>query len=214
MSSRKSRATSGPLELLSDSALPTPRRIPRRWPARPSRPPPSNRRNSRLHARRHPGNSQSRSAGRARIPRRRRSSSATPITCICAPATRPFAAWAACTASWAGRAPCSPTPAASRSFRSIRSAKSPMTVSASAPTSTGVRTYPRPSTPSTFKSPSAPMSVWPLTSAPSIRLALPRRREPPPHHGLGAPLPRSLPRPQARSSLARKATRGAPTSRI
>ena len=54
-------------------------------------------------------------AARPRRARRRDRSSATPTTCTCAPATSGSGGWAGCTASCPGRAPCSPTRAASRS---------------------------------------------------------------------------------------------------
>ena len=95
------------------------RRAPRRAHDRARR-----RRDAGVHAGRHAGRRQGHDAARPRGGSAPRSSSATPITCICGPATTSSRVAAGCTASSAGRARSSPTAAAIRSSASPRAARS------------------------------------------------------------------------------------------
>ena len=93
------------------------RRPPRRDAYRPRR-----RADAGVHARRHAGRGQGRDAAGTCGRSAPRSSSATPTTCGCGPATASSPGWADCTASPAGTARSSPTAADSRPSASARSA--------------------------------------------------------------------------------------------
>ena len=79
-----------------------------------------------------------------------RSCSPTPTTSPCAPEPTSWPRWGACTTSWAGTTPSSPTPAASRCSATRSSAGSPTTACASAPWTT-----------TESGSPGRPRRTWP-----------------------------------------------------